>query len=288
MVGFTEASRYPDFFRSGYIFGLVSHTLYIAPMAGITVEQLFPKLHPLLKAFAAKYPEYTNGGGVPSLGELQVIRCSKADCMKPKKDYMHSHPCAWCEEHMPAVVDVCTPPAAAPTSPPPSIPSEPKKKAKKASLADVRVLSKKKKKAAPRHPSPPRHHAAPVKRRLTYDEEYVHDVNSTFFRTVHTRYQKDHRWLRTSAPDNLTISNNLKSIEVHLQQLKDQQDSTEENLLHKIALIGEREEERSFEMKEHINSIVDSVNRIDDTIDEIQQQITDVCKLVNDLLEKTK
>lgn len=238
----------------------------------LTVEQLFPKLAPLLKAYAAKYPE-DNGFGIPSLDVLQSVRCSKADCMKPKKNYMDPLPCAWCEEHMPSVVDLTT-------TPPPKKPAAASEF--KEPLPTL-VGSKELHDERAQHPSI-RPKKNPVKRRLTYEDDYGHDMNTVFFRTVHARYQKDLRWLRTAPPDNHTISNNLKAIEVHLQQLKDQFDTTEDNVLHKVAVIGERQDA----LEENMKQMVDSINRIDESIDDIQANITDICKLVNDFLEKQK
>lgn len=242
----------------------------------ITVDLLFSELSPLLKAYAAKYPERCQGTGLPSLAQLQLVRCSKPECKKPRKDYMDPLPCAWCEEHMPAVVDLTE------TPPPPAKQEEaippPMFKTPMPTLVGSKALRDK-------ASYPSLRPKKPVKRRLTYEEEKedyyrVEDPNKAFYKAVHVRYQKDHRWLRRVPPDIQTISNNLTTIEVHLQQLRDQSESSEEHVLNKIAALGERQ----FELQESLHQVVESINRIDDSIDAMQDNIRDLCKIVDELM----
>jgi hypothetical protein len=231
-----------------------------------TVEALFPKLTHLLKAYHERHPEYR--GAVPTLGDLQSVRCSKAECYQPRKNYMDPMPCAWCEEHMPKKEDISVF-----KEPMPTLVGSKQLRREKAS---VPPLPKK-----------------PVKRRLTYEEKDVrHDVSRVFFESVHARYQQEHRWLRPLYPlSNQTINNNLSAIEVHLQQLREDQDKNEESLRYQAAYteaLNNKVYTYKEDMEEKLQSVVESINRIDDSLDTIQANVTDLCKIVNDFLNKQK
>lgn len=252
-------------------------------------------LAPLLKAYWAKYP--SQSGGIPPLEALQCVRCEKEDCFNPKKD-----DAAWCVEHTP-------------TYPPEVIPigdeqdyeyCEPRSKCIYPSAQ--RCAGHLKKAAAARILKEEDDYIPvkkPTRRRLEYDEEMppppprkhtryanakepkptlVHDINSVFFNQVHTRYEGDSRWLRRPAPDSQVITNNLRTVEVHLQCLAEQQDHLEQDLRNKIAVLGERQSE----LNKKCEQFVESLNRVDETIDGIQAQVTDVLKLVKEFMDKQK
>lgn len=256
------------------------------------MDLLFPELAPLLKAYATKYPERLQGTVYPTLDELQSVRCATKGCNQPKKDYMDAMPCAYCEAHMPPnpfckVCDTigCQEPShkeATITPKQPASASLPQSvfKTPLPTLVGSKEMREKRKKESKEEAPPPK----PVKRRLTFEEEDIDSINIEFFERVHARYDRDPTWLRRPRPKLNTITNNLRAVEVHLQQVKEQQDNTEQHVLNKIAVLGERQ----FDLEEGLTQVVESINRIDDSVDKIQENITDLCKLVDELINKQK
>lgn len=118
----------------------------------------------------------------------------------------------------------------------------------------------------PHTPPPPER---PVKRRLNFEEEDKGSYgNIEIFERVHSRYATDKMWLRRPRPNLNTITNNLRAVEVHLQQLREQQEASEEHVLNKIARLGESQQE----LGEKVNSTSDTFNRIDDSVEKLEDR----------------
>lgn len=121
----------------------------------------------------------------------------------------------------------------------------------------------------------PPHPERPVKRRLNFEEEDKGSYgNIEIFERVHSRYATDKMWLRRPRPNLNTITNNLRAVEVHLQQLREQQEASEEHVLNKIARLGESQQE----LGEKVKSALGGISCLDTSVDTLEEEMARLSK----------